>query len=42
MWTEKTLSADIIIDSAFLHKRHVVSGYSHIIGDECFPYVLYA
>ena len=37
MWKEKILSADITIDSAFLHKRHVVSGYSHIIGDECFP-----
>ncbi|NDG53494.1 MAG: glycosyltransferase family 61 protein [Flavobacteriia bacterium] len=25
------------IESAFLHKRHISAGYSHIIGDECLP-----
>ena len=37
LWKERTLAAERKIKSAFLHKRHTIAGYSHIVGDECFP-----
>ena len=37
LWQERTLAAERKIESAFLHKRHTIAGYSHIVGDECFP-----
>lgn len=40
-WTPRKYDVDLstleTIDSVFLHQRHTISGYSHIIGDECFP-----
>ena len=36
-WKDLTFDGCETLDSAFLHKRHVTSGYSHIIGDECLP-----
>ena len=36
-WKDLTFDDCETLESAFLHKRHVTGGYSHIIGDECIP-----
>lgn len=36
-WKDLTFDDCETIESAFLHKRHITGGYSHIIGDECIP-----